>query len=230
MKRITQHIPNALTCVNLFLGCFACYCAFKGIYMMAANLMLLAAVFDFLDGFAARALNAYSKMGKELDSLADVVSFGVVPGAMLFSYFHDNLDLRVLYASVAFLLPVFSALRLAKFNIDSRQTSSFLGLPTPANAIFWAFLVVALDKNTAVFEPAVSFIILLSVMAIFCLFLVAEIPMFSLKFKNFSWKKNKTQVIFLVISLLLLIFLQWTAFPVIIGLYIVMSLIHDRIL
>ncbi len=230
MKKITQHIPNTLTCINLFLGCLACVFAFKGIYQTAAFLMLLAAVLDFLDGLAARALNAYSKLGKELDSLADVISFGLVPGIMLFTYFYKNLDFHWIYASAAFLIPIFSALRLAKFNIDTRQTSSFLGLPTPANAIFWAFFIAALSENTPVFEPLISYIILLSMAAIFCLLLVAEIPMFSLKFKNFSWKKNKTQFIFLGVSLLLLIFLQWTAFPVIIGLYIILSLVHDKIL
>ncbi len=241
MKKITRHIPNTLTCLNLFVGCVACVFAFVGEFTTAACLMLLAAVFDFADGLAARALNAYSKLGKELDSLADVISFGFLPGIILFSYFVKILpadmlfadmypDINWVYASVAFFIPVFSALRLAKFNIDTRQANSFLGLATPANAIFWGFLVATLNENTPIFEPVISYIVLMALMAIFCGLLIAPVPMFSLKFKDFSWKKHKTQYIFLMVSAVLLILFQLSAFPLIIGFYIVLSLIHDKLL
>ncbi|MDR1698827.1 MAG: CDP-diacylglycerol--serine O-phosphatidyltransferase, partial [Prevotellaceae bacterium] len=138
MRTIIKQIPNTITCLNLLAGCMACVVAFYGEYGLAAYVIALAAVFDFADGFAARFLNAYSPLGKELDSLADMVSFGLAPAIMLFSFLaqHD-----FLLALVAFLLTIFSALRLAKFNIDKRQTDSFIGLPTPANAFFWAFLL-----------------------------------------------------------------------------------------
>jgi len=136
---IKKHIPNSITCLNLFSGCVAVFLAFKGNYEGAIIAILLAAVFDFFDGFAARLLKAYSPMGKELDSLADMVSFGVAPGAIVFSLLSET-NVCEWLPFLAFLIPVFSGLRLAKFNIDERQTTSFIGLPTPANAIFWAGL------------------------------------------------------------------------------------------
>jgi len=135
-----KHIPNFITCLNLFSGCVASYLAFKGNYQGAFVAILFAAVFDFLDGFAARLLKAYSPMGKELDSLADMISFGLAPGAIVFSLLTDT-GINEWLPFAGFLIPVFSGLRLAKFNIDDRQTSSFLGLPVPANAIFWAGIV-----------------------------------------------------------------------------------------
>ena len=133
---ITKHIPNTITCLNLFSGSMAVYYAFLGNYQLVFALVLLAAVFDFFDGFAARLLKAYSPMGKELDSLADMVSFGLAPGAVAFSLLRQTVFPEWL-AFAGFIIPVFSALRLAKFNIDERQTNSFIGMPTPANAIFW---------------------------------------------------------------------------------------------
>jgi CDP-diacylglycerol--serine O-phosphatidyltransferase len=137
---IKKHIPNFITTLNLFSGCVAVYLAFEGNYQGAFVAILLSAVFDFFDGFAARLLKAYSPMGKELDSLADVVSFGVAPGAMVFSLL-ATAGMNEWLPFIGFLIPVFSGLRLAKFNIDDRQTSSFIGLPVPANAIFWAGLI-----------------------------------------------------------------------------------------
>lgn len=224
MIQIRQHIPNAITCLNLFSGCLACVMAFRGNYEFAAYFIYLAAVFDFLDGFAARLLKAYSAMGKELDSLADVVSFGLAPGIIMFSLFQDasfNFLPQVLInyiPYVAFLIPVFSALRLAKFNVDERQTSSFIGLPTPANSIFFASLSVGvpcwiLDSG----------IFLLFIVVLFSYLLVSELPMFSLKFKNLHWKQNAIQYLFLLFSFLVIFFMGIHALYIIIIFYIFIS-------
>jgi len=212
-----KHIPNFITCLNLFSGCVASYLAFKGNYEGAFIAILLAAVFDFMDGFAARLLKAYSAMGKELDSLADMISFGLAPGAIVFSFLTDT-GTNEWLPFVGFLIPVFSGLRLAKFNIDDRQSSSFLGLPVPANAIFWAGLVYS-------FSPFlmnnVWFLFIL--IALFCFFLVSEIPMFSLKFKNVSWKENQNQYLFLIGCGVILAIFQLSAFALIISWYIASS-------
>ena len=212
-----KHIPNFITCLNLFSGCVATYLAFKGNYQGAFIAILLAAVFDFMDGFAARLLKAYSAMGKELDSLADMVSFGLAPGAIVFSLL-TAAGINEWVPFLGFLIPVFSGLRLAKFNIDDRQSSSFLGLPVPANAIFWAGLVYS-------FSPFLMnniwfFLILIGV---FCFLLVSEIPMFSLKFKNVSWKDNQNQFLFLLGCIVILVIFQLSAFALIITWYIASS-------
>ena len=139
-----KHIPNTITSLNLFSGSIAIVMAFEGAYIWVVFWVIIAAIFDFFDGMAARLLNAYSDIGKELDSLADVVSFGVAPAVAVFTLlrndiiYHESLIFIQPYIPyLAFVIPIFSALRLAKFNIDERQTSSFIGLPTPANALFW---------------------------------------------------------------------------------------------
>ena len=215
---IKKHIPNFITCLNLFSGCVAIYFAFKGNYQTAFIAILIAGLFDFLDGFAARMLHAYSPMGKELDSLADVISFGMAPGAIVFSLLSGAAVCELL-PFVAFLIPVFSGLRLAKFNIDERQTSSFIGLPVPANAIFWAGIVYSFP----VFLLG-NLWILLILIVLFSYFLISEIPMFSLKFKNIAWKNNQLQYIFLIGCIILLTVLQLNAFAPIIGWYILLSI------
>ena len=175
---IKKHVPNFITCLNLFSGALAVYFAFQANYELVLILVLLAAVFDFLDGFAARLLKAYSPMGKELDSLADVISFGLAPGAVAFSMLQAS-ELPQWLAFAGFIIPVFSALRLAKFNIDERQSSSFIGMPTPANAIFWIGLGYSYHENLAQ-QPY----FVLGFIALMSLLLVSELPMFSLKFKN----------------------------------------------
>ncbi len=214
-----KHLPNAITCLNLFSGCCGVWLAFNGNFVGGTVAILLSALFDFLDGMVARLVNAYSEMGKELDSLADVISFGLVPGAMIFSmlsadYLHN-------YTFLAFLIPVFSALRLAKFNIDTRQTTSFIGLPTPANAIFWGGIAVSFSGWFSE-----NHIALIALTLLFSYLLVAEIPMFSLKLKNLSWKDNKLQFIFLGVCVLLIIFLRVNAIAPIILWYIVLSVIQ----
>ena len=226
---ITRHIPNALTCMNLFSGCIACVMAFHANFEMAMLFIVIGAVFDFFDGLAARLLHAYSNIGKDLDSLADDVSFGVAPALIVFSLFKeinypDYLSFLANWLPyAAFLIAIFSALRLAKFNNDTRQTTSFIGLPVPANALFWASLVAGC-------EPIASYHPLLT-LALVCLFswlLVSEIPMFSLKFKNLSWKDNKIAFIFVIISAILLITLKIAGFAAVIVWYILLSILTQK--
>ena len=213
-----KHIPNSITCLNLFSGCIAVWLGFQGNYTGAMLAILISGVFDFLDGFAARALKAYSPLGKELDSLADVVSFGVAPGAVVFSLLSaSGINEYVCFA--AFLIPIFSALRLAIFNLDERQTSSFIGLPTPANAIFWSGLAFAFPK-LLIANPW----LLVALVVLFSLLLVANLPMFSLKVKGFSWRENSIQYIFLIGCIVLLIAFRLNAFAFIIAWYITFSI------
>jgi CDP-diacylglycerol--serine O-phosphatidyltransferase len=212
-----KHIPNFITCLNLFSGCVAVYLAFNGHHEGAFIAIMLSAVFDFFDGFASRLLKAYSPMGKELDSLADMVSFGLAPGAIVFSLLSTT-GVGEYLPFVAFLIPIFSGLRLAKFNIDDRQTSSFIGLPVPANAIFWAGMVYA--YSPFLLDNIWLFLVFIG---LFCYFLISEIPMFSLKFKNLVWKDNQIQFLFLIVCAIILAVFQLNAFPMLIGWYIILS-------
>lgn len=226
---ITRHIPNTITCFNLFSGCIASVMAFEARYELAFLFIIIGAVFDFFDGMTARLLKAYSPIGKELDSLADDITFGIAPALIVFSFlkepsmiYPDFLQgLREYVPYFAFLLAVFSGLRLAKFNVDERQTSSFIGMPTPANALFWGALIIG-GREFLLLHCNVIFILLAIV--IFSLLLVSEIPMFSLKFKNLSWKDNKVSFIFLFISAPLLVFLGISGFAAVIAWYIILSL------
>lgn len=226
---ITRHIPNALTCMNLFSGCIACVMAFHANFEMAMLFIVIGAVFDFFDGLAARLLHAYSNIGKDLDSLADDVSFGVAPALIVFSLFKEISypDYLAFLANwlpyCAFLIAIFSALRLAKFNNDTRQTTSFIGLPVPANALFWASLVAGC-YSIASYHPLLT----LALVCLFSWLLVSEIPMFSLKFKNLSWKENKISFTFVITSAILLITLKIAGFAAIIVWYILLSLMTQK--
>lgn len=212
-----KHIPNFITSLNLFSGCVASYLGFQGNYGWAFFFILLSAVFDFFDGFSARLLKAYSNIGKELDSLADVISFGMAPGTMVFSMLQHS-ELHTVLPLFGFIIPVFSALRLAKFNLDDRQTTSFLGLPVPANAIFWGGALYAYPEFFTE-EPWV----LCALVLLFCMLLVSEIPMFSLKIKGLAWRDNKTQYLYLLGCIVLLAIMQDRAFAPIIAWYIAFS-------
>ena len=201
-----KQIPNIITLLNLFSGCIAIVMAFGGNFLAVVIFVTLAAVFDFFDGLAARALGVSSKIGVELDSLADVVSFGVAPAATVFmllkefTLFPDFLSpLQNYLPYLAFLIPVFSAYRLAKFNIDERQTTSFLGLPTPANGLFWITYVygthLLASTNGFYFYLTIGFIFVLS------LLMISEIPMFSLKLKNLKLKGNEKQLLLIVLMI-----------------------------
>lgn len=229
-----KHIPNFITLLNLLSGCIAIAAAFEGNLILASWLVGLAAIFDFLDGMAARLLHVKSAIGKELDSLADMVSFGLLPGVMVFQLLNLNPELQSIYIPyIAFLIPIFSALRLAKFNTDTRQEEMFYGLPTPANAILIASFPLILDQNMFVFGLDFGFInsilinqwFLVSLSILLSWLLVAEIPLMSLKFKSLSWVDNRARYILLLLSLILLIIFQFAGIPIIITLYILISLI-----
>lgn len=232
MKLFT--FPNALTCCNLICGCMATGAAFHSHFTWALALIIAGAVFDFFDGLAARALGISSPIGKELDSLADVVTFGVAPSAMLFQLFGivQYPEWLACAASwlpyTSFLIAAFSALRLAKFNLDNRQSVSFIGLPTPANALFWSSLIVAQLPWLA--SPRFNAVWLFLFMLASCFLLTSELPLFALKFKNFKWADNRIKFIFLGGVLLLLLAavltpLGLTAVPLIILWYLLLSIL-----
>jgi len=201
-------IPNLMTSGNLLCGCLGIVSAFRGDLLLSGMLVFLAAVLDFGDGFVARLLKQSSPIGKELDSLADCVTFGVLPSMILFQLLEKTnpaLD-SFLTSSIAFVLAIFSALRLAKFNIDTRQTDSFIGVPTPANAILVASLPFIMRYN-AEFEPIIlNQLILIAYILLMSFLLVSELPLIALKFKHYGWQGNQVQYIFLAISVVLLIF------------------------
>ncbi|AMR32089.1 CDP-diacylglycerol--serine O-phosphatidyltransferase [Mucilaginibacter sp. PAMC 26640] len=228
-RRVRKHLPNAITCANLFSGCIGILFAFQGNLIVAAYAIFLAAIFDFFDGFASRVLNSQSCIGKDLDSLADMVSFGVLPSAIMYELLLEAPQISGVSEwlnFVAFLIPVFSALRLAKFNTDTRQAESFIGLPTPANAILIASIPLILlqyeDLKRFILNPygLVCFIIVM------CILLVAEIPLMSLKFKNSDFNKNFYRYLLLLVSAILILFFKFAAVPVVIIMYITLSLIQ----
>ena len=191
-------------------------------------MIICGAVFDFFDGLTARVLGVSSPIGKELDSLADCVTFGVAPSAILFWVMHEVhcpevlMPFKNILPYSAFLLAAFSALRLAKFNLDTRQSTQFIGLPTPANALFWASLIVGCERLlTTSLWSLVAVVVLVFVMSYM---LIAELPMFALKFKHWGWKGNEVKYIFAISSLLLIILLGTSGFPAIIIWYILLSL------
>lgn len=243
---IKKHIPNAITCGNLFCGCLAITYAFQGNLITSCYLVGLAAILDFLDGFAARMLNVKSEIGKQLDSLADMVTFGVVPGIIMYfmlaksitvdaeKIFLKNMDAEALPSWMiyfGFLITLFSALRLAKFNVDTRQTDSFIGLPTPANTLFICSLPLIEH-----FQPSIAGINLLEYIynpwflvgltLISSYMMVAEIPLLSFKFKSFTWKDNQLRYVLLISAISLLILFQFIAIPFVVLLYVVLSFIN----
>lgn len=224
---ITKHIPNTITCCNLVCGCIAIVNALSGLYSMAFLFIILGAVFDFFDGMTARLLGVSSPIGKELDSLADVITFGAAPSAMIFTLLGTQTYPASLSAIspyipyVAFVMAGFSALRLAKFNLDERQSTSFIGLPTPANALFWGSLIVGSETFLSSSLSNVAAVIVL--VLVMSYLLVAEIPMFALKFKTWGWRGNEVKYIFLLTCIPLLIFLKLSGFAAIIAWYVVLS-------
>jgi CDP-diacylglycerol--serine O-phosphatidyltransferase len=222
---MTRHLPNFLTCCNLLCGCLAIVYVLEGGGIPAAYLVWLACVFDFFDGFAARMLKVASPIGKELDSLADIVSFGIVPALVMYKLIGASTE-SALLPLVAFSIAVFSALRLAIFNVDDTQRDSFRGLNTPANTLFITSLPLLKDDvGRWLFQPW----ILILITVIFSLLLVSRIEIFALKFKNFTWRDNRTRFTFLILSVLLLVALRIGAIPIIILLYILLSLVDNTI-
>jgi CDP-diacylglycerol--serine O-phosphatidyltransferase len=261
---IKKNIPNALTLGNLLCGCLAIVKIFQGDLVWAAYLVGIAGALDFFDGFAARLLKVSSPIGKDLDSLADMVTFGVVPGIIMFKLiFFSQLIAKegwTIYPPLsalsdktpsiwsffptwlpycAFIIPIFSAIRLAKFNNDTRQSESFIGLPTPANAILICSIPLIPCIRYQDFGSTIGsnhllirdFIInpftLLTASCLLSLLLVAPLPLFALKFKNFKWKGNEIRFIFLIWSILLLVLLQFIGIPLIIFSYVLFSVVNN---
>ncbi len=242
-KKIVNSIPNFITILNLLAGCMAIVWSFDDL-KIAAFFVFAAAIFDFADGLAARVLKAYSNVGKELDSLADVVSFGVAPAIMM----HHLLKMSIIYRDATFsfetagfwqlaiilspfLLVVFSAIRLAKFNVDIRQVDTFLGLPTPASGILIASLTYILltTEISLISNYILSTPILMGLILLLCYLMVSNIKMFSLKFSNLSVAENKLRYIFLALTIVLIIFLKIAALPLLLLLYVFLSVLNSLI-
>ena len=224
---LKKHIPNTITCLNLISGCIATYWAFQGDYQLALLFIIIGAVFDFFDGMTARLLHVSSPIGKELDSLADDITFGFAPSAIVFSFLSPlTSHISPLIPYLAFVMAAFSALRLAKFNLDERQALGFIGLPTPANALFWGSLVVGLEESGS-FVAANNWWAILLLMFFSCYLLVSEIPMFALKFKTWGWKGNEIKYIFLITCIPLLLLLGVSGIAAIIAWYIILSVVNN---
>jgi CDP-diacylglycerol--serine O-phosphatidyltransferase len=215
-----KHIPNFLTCCNLVCGCLGIISLIEGWNVPIAYFVWVAGIFDFFDGFAARWLKISSPLGKELDSLADMVSFGMVPA--LFMYTALTLESPFSYLPyIAILIAVCSALRLAIFNLDESQSDSFKGLPTPANTFFITSLPFL---ESPILDVVFSPVVLAAITVVFSLLMVSRIDLFALKFKNFSWTDNKIRFTFLALAVFLIAILQLAALPFIILSYIALSL------
>jgi CDP-diacylglycerol--serine O-phosphatidyltransferase len=238
---IKKHIPNAITLLNLLAGLLALIHAFNGNYNEAFSLVCLGIFFDFWDGFFARIWKVQSPIGLQLDSLADMVTSGVVPGLVMYKMLGGiqenqsqyNLTEDTYYMGVVpylgFLITLASCYRLAKFNVDTRQTDSFIGLPTPANALL--IMSIPMIQFHSEFEWLVDFLsnpyALVGVTVLSSYLLNAEIPLFSLKVNSFSWEKYKMQVVFLILSLILIVLLEFIAIPIIILLYVILSVVNN---
>jgi CDP-diacylglycerol--serine O-phosphatidyltransferase len=230
-------IPNILTLINLFFGCVALVFAFSFNLAFVPYCTFISLVADFFDGFSARAFKTNSELGKQLDSLADVVSFGVVPAVVVFQLlwqYYESTNTtewrQLIFSAPALLIALFAALRLAKFNIDTRQSDGFIGLATPAATIFVVgVLLIFLGNSYQLSEVIFKPVFLYSITIALCYLMISEIPMFSFKFKRYGWKGNELRYLFLIAAIALLAVLNVVAIPVIIILYILFSLLKPII-
>lgn len=234
---IKKHIPNLITLINLFCGCVAVVFVSEQNYEMAFYMVCLGIFFDFFDGFFARLFKVSSPLGLQLDSLADMVTSGVVPGYVMYTLFVKSANPHDVIGSafipfLGFIVTLGSCYRLANFNIDTRQTDSFIGLPTPANALFILSLplVIEFSDSFIIFEILTNHWVLLGIALCSAYVLNAEIPLFALKIKKFNLKDNALQIVFLLISLLMLIFLHYMAIPLIIIFYVLLSVVNNKFL
>lgn len=255
------NIPNVVTACNMLCGVFAIFLAFAGRIDIAPYFIFLGAILDFFDGFLARILKQQGEMGKQLDSLADMITFGLAPGVIMavvlvfdkenIHYLNESTTFRSMVVSnwllgvpamtlqnklplIALIIPFFSMFRLAKFNIDTRQSESFIGLPTPANTIFFMAFPLLLTQygNTTGWEHdlimwLVQPWVLIVIIVVMSLMLVAELPLFALKFKSFGWKGNEIRYVFLITSVILIPILLFWSVPIIILLYLLLSVINN---
>lgn len=234
--QIKAQIPNLITLLNLFSGCFALIFAFHQDFKFAFFFVALGIFLDFFDGFFARLFKVSSPLGLQLDSLADMVTSGVVPGVVMYQLMNQALgsptfgSTTLLFPFLGFIITLGSCYRLANFNVDTRQTDSFIGLPTPANALFILSLpLILLDNQFEFITNALSNEYILLVISILSAYILnAEIPLFSLKVKSASFAKNKLQIIFLSVSVLLLAFFQILGIPLLILFYILLSVFTNK--
>ena len=232
---IKKHIPNLITLINLFCGCIAVVFVSEGNYEMAFYFVCLGIFFDFFDGFFARLFKVSSPLGLQLDSLADMVTSGVVPGFVMYSLFLKSaheLGTNPAIPFLGFIVTLGSCYRLANFNIDTRQTDSFIGLPTPANALFILSLplVLKFSDSLLMLEILTNQWVLLVITLCSAYILNAEIPLFALKVKKFNLKDNALQIVFLLVSLMLVVLLQYIAIPLIIIFYVLLSVVNNMFL
>lgn len=237
-----NYIPNTITSLNLVFGVLAIFRASEGDINTAAWFILVAAVMDFFDGFAARWLKAYSATGEQLDSLADLISFGMAPAVIAYAFIEQaDISLNILgyslsLAFIVVLLPLFAALRLARFNVDQAQRDAFTGVPVPATALFFAGLALS-ASHTASYPEFISMIgrlafsgwLMVLLVVVFAFFMVMPVSMFSLKMKSFSWKGNEVKYGFIIVSLLLVVLFQVAALPVIIMVYVITGIINNAV-
>lgn len=231
---ITRQIPNTITCCNLVSGCIAVSYAFDGLYAASFLFIVIGAVFDFFDGMSARLLGVSSPIGKELDSLADCITFGLAPSAIIYTFLATQPWLELVpvvgryVPYTAFVMAAFSALRLAKFNLDERQTTSFIGMPTPANALFWASLVVGSEAWLSSSSSPWTVAGVVALVLVCSWLLVAEIPMFALKFKHWGWRGNELKYVFVITSAILLAVFRLSGFAAVVAWYVLLSVISNR--
>jgi CDP-diacylglycerol--serine O-phosphatidyltransferase len=216
-----KHIPNTITLLNQFSGIVACIFAYNSRFDLALLFVLIGATLDFMDGAMARLLRVSSPLGKELDSLADVITFGLVPGMIAFRLLGPLAEVWEYMPYLGFLITLFSTYRLGKFNIDERQTTSFIGLATPANAIFWLGLAYGYQSLLSVVSP--WFILVAVVVSAYLL--VCELPMFSFKFHNFGWAENRIRYMFIIGAIVLAVVFFRQSLPLIILWYILLSVV-----
>lgn len=224
---IRRNIPNALTCGNLLCGCVGVVEAFHNNLLLSCVLIGIALIFDFFDGFLARLLNASSPIGKDLDSLADMVTFGLLPAIIMYQMLMQSIPdlLGIWKAYPAFIIAVFSAIRLAKFNNDPRQSDAFIGVPTPANAMLIASLPLIVHTYGGIWKDIIintNHLLILS--AVMSYLLVMEVPLIALKFKHFGWKRNESRYLLIGMTIVLILTLKILAVPAVILLYILLSL------
>ena len=233
---IKKHIPNTITCLNLISGCVSILFTCNDHILWASAMIFLAAVFDFFDGFAARALNAKSPIGGELDSLSDVVSFGVAP-SFIVAWFLSKVgvswwlyDVNV-FPMLAFIMAAFAAVRLAKFNIDTRQSHNFIGLPVPTVGLFIAslpFMLFTIGNDSLVYKIVMNPYFLLIMVAVFSWLMISEVPFFSFKIKNLKFKENVLRYFVVIFAIIAIIILKWVALPFVFLFYILLSVICYR--
>ena len=229
--RLKQHIPNAITCCNLVSGCLSILFLTQNMPVKAALMIFVAGLFDFLDGFSARLLKVHSPIGADLDSLSDVVSFGVAPGFIMYWLMSRSFALpqwciagiKVL-PCLAFLLTVFSAIRLARFNVDETQKTSFRGIPAPGMAIFIASLPLALSQVHHLKDGVLSYWACIGITLIFSFMMVSRLRFFSFKMKSAKWKGNEVRWIFLIVALVSFVIFKFLALPFVMVVYVLMSI------